>query len=106
MSVPLCCLRHARDEADGAKLLSSWDQAGHLICNHSYSHKLYGEQTSYADFAVDFLKKNEKVIAPYHNRNRAYSPLSFLTERQRVDKRDRFRALLKERGVPCRPCHH
>jgi hypothetical protein len=23
------------DEADGAKLLSAWDQAGHLICNHS-----------------------------------------------------------------------
>src|ERR1700716_208873 len=40
------------DEADGAKLLSAWDEAGHLICNHSYSHKFYGEQTSYADFAV------------------------------------------------------
>src|SRR5207342_2767725 len=26
------------DEADGAKLLSAWDQAGHQICNHSYSH--------------------------------------------------------------------
>src|SRR5260370_32614197 len=25
------------DEVDGAKLLSAWDQAGHLICNHSYS---------------------------------------------------------------------
>jgi len=37
------------DEADGAKLLSAWDQAGHLICNHSYSHKFYGAQTSYAD---------------------------------------------------------
>ena len=27
------------DEADGTKLLSAWDEAGHLICNHSYSHK-------------------------------------------------------------------
>jgi len=43
------------DDAEGAKLLTAWDQAGHLICNHSYSHKLYGERTSYADFAVDFL---------------------------------------------------
>ncbi len=49
------------DEADGAKLLSSWDQAGHLICNHSYSHKFYGEQTSYADFAVDFLKPHRAI---------------------------------------------
>src|SRR5712664_1074892 len=84
------------DEADGAKLLSAWDQAGHLICSHSYSHKLYGEQTSYADFAVDFLK-NEKVIAPYRNRTTLFR-YPFLKEGDTADKRDRFRALLKERG--------
>ena len=84
------------DEADGAKLLSAWDEAGHLICNHSYSHKFYGGQTSYADFAVDFLK-NEKVIAPYHNR-KALFRYPFLKEGDTADKRDRFRALLKERG--------
>jgi peptidoglycan-N-acetylglucosamine deacetylase len=84
------------DEADGAKLLSAWDEAGHLICNHSYSHKFYGEQTSYADFAVDFLK-NEKVIAPYHNRQALFR-YPFLKEGDTADKRDRFRALLKERG--------
>lgn len=84
------------DEADGGKLLSAWDQAGHLICNHSYSHKLYGERTSYADFAVDFLK-NEKVIAPYHNRTALFR-YPFLKEGDTADKRDRFRALLKERG--------
>src|SRR5258705_9661497 len=84
------------DEADGAKLLSAWDEAGHLICNHSYSHKFYGEQTSYADFAVDFLK-NEKVIAPYRNR-KALFRYPFLKEGDTAEKRDRFRALLKERG--------
>src|SRR6266851_2134274 len=84
------------DEADGAKLLSAWDQAGHLICNHSYSHKFYAEQTSYADFAVDFLK-NEKVIAPYHNRTALFR-YPFLKEGDSTDKRDRFRDLLKERG--------
>src|SRR5882724_3511715 len=84
------------DEPDGAKLLSEWDQAGHLICNHSYSHKFYGEQTSYADFAADFLR-NEKVIAPYRNR-KALFRYPFLKEGDTVEKRDRFRALLKERG--------
>jgi len=84
------------DGADGAKLLTAWDQAGHLICNHSYSHKFYGEQTSYADFAVDFLK-NEKVIAPYHNRTALFR-YPFLKEGDTAEKRDRFRALLKERG--------
>jgi peptidoglycan/xylan/chitin deacetylase (PgdA/CDA1 family) len=84
------------DEPDGTKLLSAWDQAGHMICNHSYSHKLYGERTSYADFAVDFLK-NEKVIALYHNRTALFR-YPFLKEGDTADKRDRFRALLKERG--------
>jgi peptidoglycan/xylan/chitin deacetylase (PgdA/CDA1 family) len=84
------------DETDGAKLITAWDQAGHLICNHSYSHKFYGEQTSYSDFAVDFLK-NEKVIAPYRNRAALFR-YPFLKEGDTADKRDRFRALLKERG--------
>jgi peptidoglycan/xylan/chitin deacetylase (PgdA/CDA1 family) len=84
------------DDVDGAKLLSAWDQAGHLICNHSYSHKFYGEPTSYADYAVDFLK-DEKVIAPYHNRTSLFR-YPFLKEGDTADKRDRFRALLKERG--------
>lgn len=85
------------DEPDGAKLVSAWDQAGHTICNHSYSHKNYcSSSMAYADFAVDFLK-NEKVVAPYHNR----APLfryPFLKEGDTADKRDRFRTLLKESG--------
>jgi peptidoglycan/xylan/chitin deacetylase (PgdA/CDA1 family) len=84
------------DEPDGAKLVSEWDHAGHLICNHSYSHKFYGEQTSYADFAADFLR-NEKVNAPYRNRMSLFR-YPFLKEGDTADKRDRFRALLKERG--------
>jgi len=84
------------DEPDGAKLVSEWDHAGHLICNHSYSHKFYGEQTSYADFAADFLR-NEKVNAPYRNRTSLFR-YPFLKEGDTADKRDRFRALLKERG--------
>jgi hypothetical protein len=84
------------DDVDGTKLLSTWDQAGHLVCNHSYSHKFYGERTSYADFAFDFLK-NERVIAPYRNRTSLFR-YPFLKEGDTSDKRDRFRALLKERG--------
>jgi len=84
------------DESDGTKLLTAWDQAGHLIGNHSYSHLFYGEKTSYGDFAVDFLK-NEKIIAPYQNR-RSLFRYPFLKEGDTAEKRDKFRALLKERG--------
>jgi hypothetical protein len=84
------------DDYDGGKLLSAWDQAGQMICNHSYSHLNYCGSTSYADFAVDFLK-NEKVIAPYHNRTPLFR-YPFLKEGDTADKRDRFRAILKENG--------
>jgi peptidoglycan/xylan/chitin deacetylase (PgdA/CDA1 family) len=85
------------DEADGAKLLSAWDQAGHQICNHSYSHQNYCDtRIGYSDFAVDFLK-NEKIIAPYHNKTLLFR-YPFLKEGDTADKRDRFRALLKESG--------
>jgi peptidoglycan-N-acetylglucosamine deacetylase len=85
------------DDANGTKLVTAWDQAGHLICNHTYSHRsLNSASTSYADFAFDFLK-NEKIIAPYHNRTALFR-YPFLKEGDTADKRDRFRALLKERG--------
>jgi peptidoglycan/xylan/chitin deacetylase (PgdA/CDA1 family) len=84
------------DEYDGSKLLSAWDQAGHMICNHSYSHLNYCGPTPYADFAVDFLK-NEKIIGPYHNKTLLFR-YPFLKEGDTADKRDRFRTLLKESG--------
>jgi peptidoglycan-N-acetylglucosamine deacetylase len=85
------------DDANGTKLVSAWDQAGHLIGNHTYSHKSFNSaSTSYADFAFDFLK-NEKIIAPYHNRAALFR-YPFLKEGDTADKRDRFRVLLKERG--------
>jgi hypothetical protein len=84
------------DESDGSKLLSAWDRAGHMLCNHSYSHLNYAGPTSYADFAVDFLK-DEKIIAPYQNKAALFR-YPFLKEGDTVDKRDRFRALLKESG--------
>lgn len=87
---------HRVDDADGTKLVSAWDQAGHSICNHTYTHPPYTERTSYGDFAVDFLK-NEKIIAGYHNRTALFR-YPFLKEGDTAEKRDRFRALLKERG--------
>jgi peptidoglycan/xylan/chitin deacetylase (PgdA/CDA1 family) len=85
------------DDAEGAKLIAEWDRAGHTIGNHSYSHLFYNNaRTGYGEFAVDFLK-NEKIVAPYGNR-RALFRYPFLKEGDTAEKRDKFRALLKERG--------
>jgi len=85
------------DEYDGSRLVSAWDQAGHLICNHSYSHLNYCDpRFDYSAFAVDFLK-NEKIIAPYHNKTALFR-YPFLKEGDTAEKRDKFRNLLKESG--------
>jgi peptidoglycan/xylan/chitin deacetylase (PgdA/CDA1 family) len=84
------------DRPEGENLLGAWDDAGHLICNHSYSHMMYMGKTTYDSFAADFLR-DEPIIAPYRNRTRLFR-YPFLKEGDTADKRDRFRALLKEHG--------
>jgi peptidoglycan/xylan/chitin deacetylase (PgdA/CDA1 family) len=84
------------DQPDGRSLLGPWDDAGHLICNHSYSHLTYLKKTSFEEYAADFLR-NEPIIAPYRHRT-AFFRYPSLKEGDTADKRDRFRAFLKERG--------
>jgi peptidoglycan/xylan/chitin deacetylase (PgdA/CDA1 family) len=50
------------DHSEGQKLLSDWDKAGHLICNHSYSHLNFnGPKVTYERFASDFAR-NEPIL--------------------------------------------
>jgi len=84
------------DRPEGRSLLGAWDDAGHLICNHSYSHLTYLSKTSYEEYAADFLR-NEPIIAPYHHRTPLFRYPS-LKEGDTAEKRDRFRALLKDHG--------
>jgi peptidoglycan/xylan/chitin deacetylase (PgdA/CDA1 family) len=80
--------------ADGGRLIGEWDEAGHAIGSHSYSHLTFLRRTSYDDFAADFLR-NEPVLSPFRNRVRLFRyPL--LKEGDTAEKRDRFRALLRE----------
>jgi peptidoglycan-N-acetylglucosamine deacetylase len=89
----VCGMRVDRPEAQG--LVAEWDDAGHLICNHSYSHLMFTEPAiSYPEFAADFLR-NEPIIAPYRQRAQLFR-YPFLKEGDTVEKRDRFRTLLKE----------
>jgi peptidoglycan-N-acetylglucosamine deacetylase len=85
------------DSAQGKELLGQWDEAGHLICNHSYSHfNFNSDLNSYDDFAADF-ERNEPLIKPHRRFTRLFR-YPFLKEGNTAEKRDRFRALLKEKG--------
>ena len=93
----LFCTGVRIDNPAGPPLISAWDADGHLICNHTYSHKFYnGEKTTYDIFAADFLK-NEPLIRGYKHFTKLFR-YPFLKEGDTADKRDRFRALLKEHG--------
>jgi hypothetical protein len=85
------------DQPEGGKLLSAWDDAGHMLCNHSYSHhNLNSPRVSYDDFAADFLR-DEPIITPYRHRA-SFFRYPGLKEGDTAEKRDRFRALLKQHG--------
>ena len=89
----VCGKRVDQPEAKG--LVMQWDDAGHLICSHSYSHLMFTDPAvSYGEFAADFLR-NEPVVAPYQHRTQLFR-YPFLKEGDTAEKRDRFRTFLKE----------
>jgi peptidoglycan-N-acetylglucosamine deacetylase len=85
------------DQPDGPKLLQEFNDAGHRICNHSYSHFDFNSpQTTYRLFVADF-ERDEPIVAPFSNRTKLFR-YPFLKEGDTAEKRDGFRAFLKQRG--------
>lgn len=85
------------DAPEGRALLGQWDDAGHLLGNHSYSHKnLNAQATSYDAFVADF-QRNEPILAPYRHRALLFR-FPGLKEGDTTEKRDRFRAFLNGRN--------
>src|SRR5579884_2012975 len=76
------------DSADGQRLVKEWDKAGHIIGNHSYSHKMYLKHVSYEEYAADFAK-NHPLVAKFDNFNRLFR-YPFLKEGDTAEKRDKF----------------
>ncbi|MGE4232659.1 MAG: polysaccharide deacetylase family protein [Bacteriovoracia bacterium] len=87
-----------RIDSDEAKaLLSSWDNAGHTIGNHSFSHLYYNSpKVDFEQYKEDFLK-GEQVIEKYSHFEK-YFRFPYLKEGESKEKRDKMRALLKEKG--------
>lgn len=84
------------DRPDGTRLVDEWDEAGHAIGSHSYSHLMFLRRTTYEDFAADFLR-NEPFVVDCRNHVKLFR-YPFLKEGDTADKRDRFRALLRDKG--------
>lgn len=83
------------EEDEGKKLLTAWDRAGHLIANHTYSHRnLNAPETDVTAYQEDILRA-ETLLKDFP-RFRKYLRFPFLKEGDTGAKRDAMRAFLAE----------
>ena len=85
------------DNEKGKALLSEWDRAGHIIANHSYSHKyLNSAKVTAEDFTADILKC-EAVLKGFPRYQKRFR-FPFLKEGETAIERDAVRSFLKQHG--------
>lgn len=83
------------DNKEGENVLKAWDNEGHMIGNHTYSHKNFNkEEISFKEYSEDFLKV-EPLIKKYKNFSAIYR-FPFLKEGNTKEKRDEMRAFLQK----------
>ena len=84
-----------RDE--GKRLLADWDNSGHLIGNHTYSHQnLHSPEITVEAYTNDILRA-EKVLSEF-KRFQKYFRFPALREGDTVAKRDGVREFLAKAG--------
>jgi peptidoglycan/xylan/chitin deacetylase (PgdA/CDA1 family) len=82
------------DNEEGKKVLKSWDNAGHIIANHTYSHKNYNNPSyTFEQLKVDFLRC-DSLINGYNNYQR-YFRAPYLKYGDTKAKRDSLNSFLK-----------
>jgi peptidoglycan/xylan/chitin deacetylase (PgdA/CDA1 family) len=82
-------------DAKGKYLLTQWNDAGHRIGNHTYSHLNYGSKTvSYEKFKLEFLR-TDSIIQHYSRYIRMFR-FPYLKEGDTAPKVEAFRDLLRE----------
>jgi len=81
------------DYEQGRKHLLDWDNAKHIIANHSYSH-FYYPGVEFDKFSQDILR-GEKVISDLKHFRKLFR-FPYLKEGNMLEKRDKIRSFLKE----------
>lgn len=81
----------------GQALLSEWNKAGHVIGNHSYSHKeLNSPKVTAEVFNADILK-GEEMLRSFSRFQKSFR-FPYLSEGETAAKRDAVRTFLKQNG--------
>ncbi len=84
------------DDQEGMTLLRKWDDAGHLIGNHTYSHRSLDSNITAAEYERDILRAELILIGLSRFRKLFRYPM--LKEGDTAAKRDGVREFLKRRG--------
>jgi peptidoglycan/xylan/chitin deacetylase (PgdA/CDA1 family) len=85
------------DSPQGAAMLSALDEAGHLLANHSYSHRNYNDPANSSDLLAADIEQCEALIARRSSFRRRFR-FPMLKEGESLQKRDAFREVLRARG--------
>ena len=83
------------DSALGQRLLKQWNDDGHIIANHTYSHRNYAD-SDFRQYSADVLRC-EALIKDYRQFRRLFR-FPFLKEGNSAEHRDRMRTFLAEHG--------
>src|SRR2546421_75408 len=84
------------DDQEGMTLLRKWNAAGHLIGNHTYSHRSLNSNITAAEYESDILRAESILIGLSRFRKLFRYPM--LKEGNTAVKRDNVRAFLKSHG--------
>lgn len=83
--------------AEGKKLLAEWDKAGHLIGNHTYSHRSLNDPKMTVEAYQEDILRSEELLKTFP-RFRKYFRFPMLKEGDTAAKRDGVRSFLERQG--------
>lgn len=81
----------------GQYLINSWNDKGHKIANHSYSHPNFNKEKNDAIFFKEELLKADSLISKFSNYIKLFR-FPYLKEGNNNSKADSIRRILKEQG--------
>ena len=82
------------DNEDGRKVLESWDNAGHIIANHTYSHFNYNNPNNDFEKYRDDILRCDSLINGYKNFQK-YFRAPMLKSGETKEKRDSLNSFLQ-----------
>lgn len=86
-----------KTDANGQFLLNSWNDRGHRIGNHTFSHPNYNDKDETFEKFRDELLRDDSIINKLSNYIKLFR-FPYLKEGDTEEKVEQFRAFMKEQG--------